>query len=220
MGLDLFISFDHQTLAMQSQDMTTFQTPLGLLHLTTLPMGATNSVQILQGDISFIIQDEMPNIAAAFMDNINVRGPPTCYETNSSGWYIPTEFTDPPPQLSPAPHTTISSDGLHFEVIPENVGICQFVWEHCNDVNQVLQHIKKASGTFSVGKWISVSWKLSLLIISIPMRDITLRRARFKRFWTCQTAILSPGSKDSWVYVVSSRSGLWISLSGQSPLLF
>ena len=48
--------------------------PLGLLRLTTLPMGATNSVQILQGDISLIIQEEMPNIAAAFMDNMNIRG--------------------------------------------------------------------------------------------------------------------------------------------------
>src|SRR5882724_10830526 len=46
----------------------TFQIPLSLLHLTTLPMGATNSVQILQGDITFITQDEMPDIAAAFME--------------------------------------------------------------------------------------------------------------------------------------------------------
>src|SRR5882672_4961929 len=46
-GLDLFVAFDHWTLAIQSHDLMTFQTPLGLLHLTTLPMGATNSVQIL-----------------------------------------------------------------------------------------------------------------------------------------------------------------------------
>jgi len=96
-GLDLFIAFDHRSLAVQSQDLTTFQTPLGLLHLTTLPIWATNSVQILQGDISFIIQEEMPNIAAAFMDDLNVRRPPTRYETNSYGWYTSTAFTDPPP---------------------------------------------------------------------------------------------------------------------------
>jgi len=57
------VAFDHLSLAVQSQDLTTFQTPLGLLHLTTLPMGATNSVQILQGDISIIIQEEMPEIS-------------------------------------------------------------------------------------------------------------------------------------------------------------
>ena len=81
----------------------TFQTPLGLLCLTTLPMGATNPVQILQGDFSFIIQDEMPDIAAAFMDDVNVRGPPTWYETNSTGWYILTAFVDPLPQSAPVP---------------------------------------------------------------------------------------------------------------------
>src|SRR5882724_791222 len=102
-GLDLFVAFDHQSLAVQSQDLTTFQMPLSLLCLTTLPMGATNSVQILQGDISFIIQEEMPNIAAAFMDDVNVRGPPTWYETNSAGWYILTTFADPLPQPTPVP---------------------------------------------------------------------------------------------------------------------
>jgi len=37
-GLDLFVAFDHWSLAVQSWDLTTFQMPLGLLHLTTLPM--------------------------------------------------------------------------------------------------------------------------------------------------------------------------------------
>jgi len=37
--LDLLLAFDHWSLAIQSQDLMTFQTPLGLLHLTTLPMG-------------------------------------------------------------------------------------------------------------------------------------------------------------------------------------
>jgi len=41
-GLDLFVAFDHRSLAIQSWDLMTFQTPLGLLQLTTLPMGATN----------------------------------------------------------------------------------------------------------------------------------------------------------------------------------
>src|SRR5882724_527919 len=115
-GLNLFIAFDHQSLAVQSQDLTTFHMPLGLLCLTTLPMGATNSVQILQGDISFIIQEEMPDIAAAFMDNMNVRGPTTHYETDISGWYTSTAFTDLPPQSSPVP-CALGSDDNHFEVI-------------------------------------------------------------------------------------------------------
>src|SRR5882724_1991577 len=148
----------------------TFQLPLGLLRLTTLPMKATNSVQILQGDISFIIQDEMFNIAAAFMDDVNVRGPPTRYETNSAGWYISTAFVEPPPQSAPI-FCALASDqprfgldgqhlGLddqHYEVIPQNTGIHQFIWEHLNDVNHVLQHVKKARGTFS-------GWKMDVCV--------------------------------------------------------
>ena len=122
-------------------------------------MGATNSVQILQGDMYFIIQEEMPDIAAAFMDNVNVRGAPTHYETNSSGWYVSTAFTDPPPQLAPVP-CALGSDGNHFEVIPENTGICQFTWEHLNDINQIFQCIKKAGGTF-------LGWKMDICILEV-----------------------------------------------------
>ena len=96
MGLDLFVAFNHHTLSVQSQDLTTFQTPLGLLQLTSLPMGATNSVQVLQGDVSFILQDKMPDVAAAFMDDINIKGPPTRYETTQDGWYTSMAFSDPP----------------------------------------------------------------------------------------------------------------------------
>jgi len=62
-------------------------------------MGATNSVQILQGDISFIIQDEMPDISAAFMDDVNVRGPPT--------WYKPTVQDGIYPLLLWHPHCSL-----------------------------------------------------------------------------------------------------------------
>ena len=76
----------------------------------------------------------MPDIAAAFMDDVNVKGPPTRYETDSSGWYVSTAFADPPPQSSPVP-CALGSEDQHFEVISENPGIHQFIWEHLNDVN-------------------------------------------------------------------------------------
>jgi len=78
-------------------------------------MGATNSVKILQGDVSFILQNEMPDMAAAFMDDINIKGPPTCYETTENGWYTSTSFTEP--QLQPHPVPCASSpDSLFYEV--------------------------------------------------------------------------------------------------------
>src|SRR5882724_7529414 len=108
----------------------------------------------------------MPDIAAAFMDDVNVRGSPTWYETNSAGWYISTAFADPLPQSAPVicapasdqPHfgsdnQQLGLDDQHYDVILENTGIHQFIWEHLNDINFVLQHVKKARGTFSGGKW-------------------------------------------------------------------
>src|SRR5882724_8683312 len=119
-------------------------------------MGATNSVQILQGDISFIIQEEMSDIAATFMDNMNVKGPPTHYKTDSSVWYASTTFTDLPPQSSLVP-CALSSDGNHFEVIPENTGTFWSAWEHLNDINHVIQHVKKVGGMFS-------GWKMDICV--------------------------------------------------------
>src|SRR5882724_2200479 len=68
-GLNLFIAFDHWNLAVQSQDLTTFQTPLGLLHLTSYgsyKLCADHS----RGHILHHTK-EMPDIAAAFMDDMN-----------------------------------------------------------------------------------------------------------------------------------------------------
>ena len=53
--LDLYISFDQWQLHPNSQDMTTFNTPLGAFRLTVLPMGWTNSPVVLQGDITHIL---------------------------------------------------------------------------------------------------------------------------------------------------------------------
>ena len=76
-------------------------------------MGTTNSVQILQGNVSFILQDEMPNVAAAFMDDVNVKGPPTRYETNKDGWYTSTAFSEPPMQQGPVLCAS-GLDGVHI----------------------------------------------------------------------------------------------------------
>jgi hypothetical protein len=100
-----------------------FQSPLGALHHTRLVMGHTNSVQIMQGDINYILRDEIPLFTVPFIDDVAVKGPATCYE-NADGTY---------------------------ETIPENSGICRFVWEHLANVNHILilQWLKYVGGTFS-----------------------------------------------------------------------
>jgi hypothetical protein len=41
---DLYLGYDQLQLAQDSRDITAMMTPLGLVRMCTLPMGATNSV--------------------------------------------------------------------------------------------------------------------------------------------------------------------------------
>lgn len=118
---DLFVGFDQRALSTQSRDLTTFHTPLGTFRLTSIPMGYTNSMQIQHGDITFLLQDEIPQVTVPFVDDIPVKGPATRYELEEGG----------------------------YETIPENPGIRRFVWEHLHNVNRIIQRIKHAGGTFS-----------------------------------------------------------------------
>jgi hypothetical protein len=59
-SLDLFVTYDQRVVHPESQDPMTFQSPLGTLHHTCLVMGHMNSVQIMQGDINYILRDEIP----------------------------------------------------------------------------------------------------------------------------------------------------------------
>ena len=121
---DLFVGYDQRSLALESRDMTTFQTPLGTLRLTSIPMGYMNSVQIFHSDITFLLQEEIPHVTVPFLDDIPVKGPVSRYQLDSGG----------------------------YETIPENQNIRKFVWEHMQNVNRVVQRIKHTGGTFSALK--------------------------------------------------------------------
>ena len=125
--LDLFVSFDQRTLDERCRDLTTFQTPLGTKRLTSVPMGYTNATQIMHGDVSFILQDEIPHVTVPFIDDVPIKGPASRYQ---------------------------HPDGT-YETIPQNPGIRRFVWEHLNSLNRVLQRMKKVGGTFN-GKKLTV----------------------------------------------------------------
>jgi hypothetical protein len=106
-SLDLFVAYDQHIVHPESRDPTTFQSPLSALRHTCLVMGHTNSVQIMQGDINYILRDEIPLFTVPFIDDVAVKGPVTHYE-NANGTY---------------------------ETIPENSDIRHFVWEHLANVN-------------------------------------------------------------------------------------
>jgi hypothetical protein len=77
--IDFFSGYDQLTLDVRSRDMTAFQTPLGLLRMTTPPMGATNSVAQFVRVIMTILQDLWPTVAMPFLDDVGVKGPYTDY---------------------------------------------------------------------------------------------------------------------------------------------
>jgi hypothetical protein len=122
--LDLFVGYDHRTLNVASRDLTTIQSPIGAVRLTCLPQGWTNAGAIFHEDVTFILQEEIPDVAWPFMDDCSIKGPATRYETEDGG----------------------------FESIPTNPGIRRFVWEHLQDVHRILHRLRCAGATVSAKK--------------------------------------------------------------------
>ena len=77
--LNLYVGYDEHTLAETLRDYTTFQSPYGMLHLTMLLMGWTNSVLVFHKDVTYILQVEIPNTTVPFIDNVPIKGPASDY---------------------------------------------------------------------------------------------------------------------------------------------
>ena len=127
--LDLFVAFDQRRLDVRSRDLTTFSSPLGTFRLTAIPMGWTNSFQIMQGDVTFALKDEIPEYTIPYADDVPIRGPATRY---------------------------IKEDGT-YETIEGNEGIRRFVWEHMEVVHRILHRMGVVGGTFSGKKLVLCS---------------------------------------------------------------
>lgn len=117
---DLYVAFDQRSLDRRSRDLTTFQSPAGTLRATVVPMGYTNAVQVIHGDVTYILQDEIPHVTMPYVDDVPAKGPKTRYERE---------------------------DGT-YETLPGRPTIRRFVWEHLQDVNRIIHRIKKAGATF------------------------------------------------------------------------
>jgi len=121
---DLYWGYDARKVDPASRDLTTFQSPVGPLRITSMPMGYTNSVSEFQACTTFVLQDEIPSVTNVFIDDIPIKGPATQYE---------------------------DEDG-NPETIPGNPGIRRFVWEHANDVHRVMHRLGCSGVTFSATK--------------------------------------------------------------------
>jgi hypothetical protein len=122
--MDMCSGFDARKLHPKSRDLTAVSTPLGLLRLTCLPQGFTNSPAEFQKCMLFILQDEIPDVANIFIDDLPIRGPKTQY---------------------------LDSNG-HPETLRENPGIRRFIWEHAGDVHRIMHRVKCAGVTFAPKK--------------------------------------------------------------------
>jgi hypothetical protein len=72
--IDFFSGYDQVELDAKSRDLTGFQTPIGLLQMTTLLQGATNSVAQFVQIVTKILEDLIPTECLLFLDDIGVKG--------------------------------------------------------------------------------------------------------------------------------------------------
>jgi hypothetical protein len=77
--IDFFSGYDQIPLAEKSRDLTAFETLLGLMRMTTLPQGATNSVGQFMRVVLAILREHISHRARAFLDDVAVKGPRTKY---------------------------------------------------------------------------------------------------------------------------------------------
>lgn len=77
--IDFFSGYDQVPLSPFSRALTAFSTPLGILQMTTLPQGATNSVAHFLRVVSRILYDIIPGKCEPFFDDVGVKGPVTRY---------------------------------------------------------------------------------------------------------------------------------------------
>jgi hypothetical protein len=61
-------------LVVESRNITTMRTPLGLVRMCTLPQGGTNSVAHMLNAMNKVLRDCTPNITIPFLDDIPIKG--------------------------------------------------------------------------------------------------------------------------------------------------
>ncbi|MBW0539205.1 hypothetical protein O181_078920 [Austropuccinia psidii MF-1] len=66
-----------------TRPLTTFETSLGMLKLTRLPQGETNYVAVYQGQMSWILQEEIQDNVGIFIDDGWIKGPRSTYNNET-----------------------------------------------------------------------------------------------------------------------------------------
>ena len=71
---DLYSGYDKFQLAVESRDITTMRTPLGLVRMRSLPQGGTNSMAHIVNAMNKVPGDCIPDITMPFLDEIPIKG--------------------------------------------------------------------------------------------------------------------------------------------------
>ena len=77
--IDFFSGYDQVELGEESRNLTAFMTPLGLMQMTTLAQGATNSVAQFVRIVLKILAPHLRDRAKPFLDDVAIKGPKTTY---------------------------------------------------------------------------------------------------------------------------------------------
>jgi hypothetical protein len=73
---DLYSGYDQFQLVVESRDITTMRTPIGLVRMCTLPQGATNSVAHMVNAMNKVLKNIIPETTMLFLDDIPINGCP------------------------------------------------------------------------------------------------------------------------------------------------
>ena len=71
---DLYSVYHQFQLVVDSRDITTMRTSIGLVKMCTLPQGATNSVAHMMNAMNKVLRDCIPDITTPFLDDITIKG--------------------------------------------------------------------------------------------------------------------------------------------------
>ncbi|MBW0506098.1 hypothetical protein O181_045813 [Austropuccinia psidii MF-1] len=76
---DIMGGYDERELEVIKRPLTTFETPLVRMKLTRLPQGATSSVAVYQAQMTWILQEEIPESIGIFIDDGGIKGSRSLY---------------------------------------------------------------------------------------------------------------------------------------------
>ncbi|MBW0571949.1 hypothetical protein O181_111664 [Austropuccinia psidii MF-1] len=76
---DIMGGYDERDMDINKKALKAFETPLGRLKLTRLPQGATKSVAVYQAQMTWILQEEIPEHLGILIDDGGNKGPRSTY---------------------------------------------------------------------------------------------------------------------------------------------